>query len=387
MLRSTLSASATAGLVAAGLLSPAATAAPAAAPAYDFEIVADSVEDGFDPFNTGCAPINTAGDIALRAGRVAPDGFNTVDGIYRADAGSDGLVTIAENENRFQFIGNNPSMNDAGEVSFAASLERDGEAIFRGAGGPLTVIARTEPGRFNFFGFDTSVNDEGRVAFKAELDRDDGFDEGLFSGAGNAVATHYRASTSKFDGNDSRPAINDPGDIAFTESVNFEEGVFVTRRAGFRTVSPPDPEVGVGEPELNNLGVLAFERSFSDPTTGDFVTQIVSGRGAPFEIQATTRGRFSFFGFRPPAINNSGIVAFHGTLDDGSTSGVYVGPRPARPVVRTGDVIDGDPVSNVVFCEEGLNDSGQLAFVATLDGPDAPDGVRVVWVRATPTGA
>lgn len=385
MTRSTPFVFAAAGIVAAGLLAPAATAAPVAAAPYEFEIVADSVEDGFDPFNTGCASINTAGDIGFRAGRVAPDGFNTVDGIYRADVGSEGLVTIAENEDRFQFIGNNPSMNDAGQVSFAASLERDGEAILRGAGGPLTVIARTEPGRFNFFGFDTSVNDEGRVAFKAELDRNHGFDESLFSGAGNAVATHDRASTSKFDGSDSQPAINDPGDIAFTESVNFDEGVFVTRRAGFRTVSPPNPEVGVGEPELNNLGVLAFERSFSDPTTGDFVTQIVSGRGAPFEIQATTRGRFSFFGFRPPAINNGAIVAFHGTLDHG-TSGVYVGPRPARPAVRTGDVIDGDPVSNVVFCEEGLNDSGQLAFVATLDDADAPDGVRVVWVRATPNG-
>ncbi|MDQ3663858.1 MAG: hypothetical protein M3353_04265 [Actinomycetota bacterium] len=385
MPRSPLLASALAGLVAAGLLSPAATAAQAAGPAYEFEIVADSVEDRFDPFNTGCASINTAGDIGFRAGRVAPDGFNTVDGIYRADAGSEGLVTIAEHEDRLQSIGNNPSMNDAGQVSFAASLERDGEAILRGAGGPLTVIARTEPGRFNFFGFDTSVNDEGRVAFKAELDRSDGFDEGLFSGAGNAVATHYRASTSKFDGSDSRPAINDPGDIAFTESVNFDDGVFVTRRAGFRTVSPPDPEVGVGRPELNNLGVLAFERSCSDPATDEFVTQIVSGRGAPFEIQASTRGRFSFFGFRPPAINNSGIVAFHGTLDDFNTSGVYVGPRPARPVVRTGDVIDGDPVSNVVFCEEGINDSGQLAFVATLNDPEAPDGTRIVWVRATPT--
>ena len=150
-------------------------------------------------------------------------------------------------------------------------------------------------------------------------------------------------------------------------------------------MSPPDPEVGVGEPELNNLGVLAFERSFSDPATEEFVTEIVSGRSAPFEIQATTRGRFSFFGFRPPAINSSGIVAFHGTLDDNTTSGVYVGPRPARPVVRTGDVVDGDPISNVVFCEEGLNDSGQLAFVATLDDPDAPDGTRIVWVRATPS--
>ena len=40
----------------------------------------------------------------------------------------------------------------------------------------------------------------------------------------------------------------------------------------------------------------------------------------------------------------------------------------------------------MVFCEEGMNDSGQLAFVATLDNPEAPDGTRIVWVRATPIG-
>lgn len=53
--------------------------------------------------------------------------------------------------------------------------------------------------------------------------------------------------------------------------------------------------------------------------------------------------------------------------------------------MRTGDVVDGDPVTNVVFCEEGLNDAGRLAFVATLDDPDALDDFRQVVVRAVPT--
>lgn len=351
------------------------------APGYRYVVVADSVEDGLDPFSFGCASINADGDIAFRAGRPLPDGFNTADGIYRADRGQPGLVTIAENERRFTNIGNNPSLNDLGQVSFAAGLERDGEAIFRGDGQRLTVIARTEPGRFNFFGFDTSVNDAGRVAFKAELDEDDGFDEGMFSGTGDRITTHYRASTSRFDGSDSRPSINDPGAIAFGESVDFEEGIFVTRGAGFRTVSPPDDEVGLGEPQLNDNGTVAFERSFSDPT-GEFVTQIVKGRQEPFAVVADSRGPASSFGFRPPAINNLGQVAYQATLDDGS-SGAFVG-QAATPVVRTGDVVDGDPVSNVVLCEEGLNDAGRLALVLTLDDAAAPDGVRIVVVRAVP---
>jgi hypothetical protein len=122
---------------------------------YTFTKVADSVEDGFDPSSFGCAAINAPGDIAFRAGRLAPDGFNTTPGIYRANA--DGtLRTIAEDPKRFRFIGSNPSINDSGQVSFAARLDGgnkdDTEAILRGEGKKLTTIASTAD-EFNFFGF------------------------------------------------------------------------------------------------------------------------------------------------------------------------------------------------------------------------------------------
>jgi hypothetical protein len=142
------------------------TASPAAAAEYSFVKVADSVEDGLDPFSFGCSSVNARGDVAFRAGRVAEDGFNVTDGIYRVDASDGSLVTIVEDEKRFDFIGRNPSMNDLGEVSFAANLDRGDEAIFRGNGKKLVEIASTAD-EFNFFGFDTSVNDGGVVAFKA----------------------------------------------------------------------------------------------------------------------------------------------------------------------------------------------------------------------------
>ena len=224
------------------------------APQYTFTEVANSVEDGFDPFNFGCAAINTRGDIAFRAGRPAPDG-NTIDGIYRANA--DGtLTTIAEDQRRFDSIGNNPSINDSGQVSFAAILEggkkSDTEAILRGDGKKLTTIATTAD-QFRFFGFDTSINNSGEVAFAAELDEEFGSDEGLFSGSGGkrGVTTHYLTSTDvsldgqpeRFAGSDSRPSINDTGNIAFVESVqpDFDRGIFVGREGQFTTVVAPDP--------------------------------------------------------------------------------------------------------------------------------------------------
>ena len=91
-----------------------------------------------------------------------------------------------------------------------------------------------------------------------------------------------------------------------------------------------------------------------------------------------TRGEFAFFDFRPPSLNNSGDVAFQATLDDG-TDGIFVGSDPiADRVISTGDTLDGSPVQDLTFCEEGLSDSGELAFVATLESS------RVAVFRATP---
>ncbi|HYZ10296.1 MAG TPA: choice-of-anchor tandem repeat NxxGxxAF-containing protein, partial [Actinomycetota bacterium] len=168
-----------------------ALALPAHAQGFTFVKLVDSTEDGFDPFSFGCATINAGGQVAFRAGRLAPDGFNTVPGIYRVDA--DGtLTTIVEDQKRFGFIGRNPSMNDGGEVSFAARIDEgkkpDTESILRGSGKKLTTIASTAD-QFNFFGFDTSISNAGEVAFKVELDPEFDFDEGLFSGAGKNVIT------------------------------------------------------------------------------------------------------------------------------------------------------------------------------------------------------
>jgi hypothetical protein len=360
---------------------------PARAQDFTFTKLADSTEDGFEAFSFGCATINASGAVAFRAGRLAPDGFNTIPGIYRVDP--DGtLTTIVEDQKRFGFIGRNPSMNDAGEVSFAARIDGgkkpDTESILRGAGKKLTTIASTAD-EFNFFGFDTSISNTGEVAFKAELDEEFGFDEGLFSGSGRDVTTHYLASTSKFDGNDSRPSINNLGDIAFDESIDFEQGVFAGREEVFVTIAAPDPDVSVQEPTFNDAGTAAFVRSFVDPISGEFVEEIVTGNGGPLTTVADTRGAFSSFGFRPPSLNTAGDVAFHATLDDFTTSGIFVGHDPvADRIVATGDTLDGASVQNLTFCEEGLSDSGELAFIAQLADSDDPNGFRMAVFRAAP---
>jgi hypothetical protein len=368
-------------LVTLGLLS----ATPAVAQGFSFTKVADSAQDGFDPFSFGCVSINAPGDVAFRAGRLAPDGFNVTDGIYRANAGDGTITTIVEDERRFDFVGRNPSMNDSGEVSFAANLDKGDQAILLGGGKKPTTIASTAK-QFNFFGFDTSVNDSGVVAFKAELDPEFNFDEGLFSGSGGKITTHYRASTSDFDGDDSRPSINNLGAIAFDESINFDDGIFVTSNGGFTVIAAPDPDRSVQEPTLNDAGTAAFETSFVDPATGEFVSAIVTGNGGPLSTVASTEGPIGSFGFRPPSIKNDGDVAFLATVDDFVTSEIQVRTAAGfERVIGTGDVLDGATVQSLTFCEEGLSDTGQVAFAATLEDAGVPEGFRVAVFRATPS--
>jgi hypothetical protein len=381
-------------LTAALVLSALVPGASAAASKYTFTNVADSARDGFDPNAFACASINDRGGIAFKAGRTSADGLNSFDGIYRANADGS-LTTIAEDpeRERFGFLGNNPSMNDLGQVSFAANLAPESEqAILRGDGASLTTIATTT-GQFRFFGFDTSVNNGGEVAFKAERDPEFDSDEGLFSGTGGALTTHYLSSADisldgaeqRFGGDDSRPSINNAGEIAFDESVQpgFDGGVFAGREGSFRTVEAPDPNRQVREPVLNDGGTAAFETSFFDES-GQFVTAIVADDGPIQTTVADTNGPFGFFGFRPPSLNDDGDVAFAASPDDFSSTGIFVGADAKRDrVISTGDRLDGGIVSHLGFCEEGLSDSRRLAFVAGLD-PSKGTGSRTAVFSATP---
>jgi hypothetical protein len=111
----------------------------------------------------------------------------------------------------------------------------------------------------------------------------------------------------------------------------------------------------------------------------------VTGSGGPLTTEADTNGPFGFFGFRPPSINANGDIAFLAHPDDFESHAIFVGPNAKKDrVISTGDKLDGGIVSSISFCEEGLNDSGALTFVANLDDPNTPFGFRTAVFRATP---
>lgn len=367
------------------LIGPPATivlgpAGPAHAASYSFEVVADSA-DGFDPFAFGCAAINDTGQVAFRGGRVTAD-FTQIPGVYRVDA--DGRIrVIAENRARFDFIGFNPSLNDQGVVSFAATVGDGGpgfEAILVGAGANRLLVIADTRGQFASFGFDTSINNRREVAFKAELDDSD---EGLFSRRPTgSLTTHYLAASSVFDGTDSRPAINTGGDVAFEETVGGQPGVFIGQEGLFQPIVAR--AANVSAPTLNDGGQSAFYRVVND---GDrsIVEVLRAQAGGPRTLVADTRTTFTDFGFRPPALSENGDVAFLAIQSDFVTAGIFVGPDPlADRVITVDDVIAGQDVNSLRFCEEGLNAAGQLTFVADLQDPQTLDAHTAV-IRATPS--
>jgi hypothetical protein len=368
-----------------------AFAAPAhAGGAYVFTKVVDSVADGFNPETLGisCPSINAGGDIAFKSDKGA------VEGIYRANAVGVPLTTIAEAPgDEFTLLANeNPSMSDFGEVSFGAILSADGgQAVMRGNGTSLTTIARTgtEEGFTSFD--DTSINDHGEVAFNGRLGSIT--PRGLFSGSGGATTTHYLDTLDvsvdgtpgrRFNATEDRPSINDAGNIAFLDQIQgtSDQHIFRGQEESFTTISASDPPRADTPPLLNDAGTVAWQTGFPDENGSD-VRAIVTGDGlGPATRVVDSSGAFNVF--NSYAINNAGTVAFSATLDDDELQhpAIYVGPSPKKGrVIGVGDKLDGGTVAGVRFCEEGLNDSGQLAFAAEIE--DRNGDVRAGVFRAT----
>jgi hypothetical protein len=331
--------------------------APTQAQGYEFTKIVDS-NNGFDPFSFGCPAINDTGVVAFRATR-----NSGITGIFLGTGGR--LTTIADQNDGFGFIGFHPSINNQGQVSFAAGVQTGGEAIMRGDANGLTTIASTEDGPFNFFGFNTSINNAGAVAFK---------DEGLFVGNGEQIETRYLGSSSRFGGDDSRPSINDAGQVAFFEYLDDGgQGIFVSSDGSFITIADDSGPIDFPtEPTINAAGVVIF-LAFLDNAQ----EAIFTGSGGPLTTVVDSTGPFRFFGFGGPALNDQGQAAFSASLDT-DEQGLFIGPDPvADRVIGTGDALDGSTVTNVVFCREGLNNRGQLAFQAQLADE------RTVIFRAT----
>lgn len=366
------------------------SSAVAAEGEYTFAKVLDNARS-YDPTMFGCAAINARGDIVTKAGRLrSPQGeAGATELIIRAIAGGGVRTVVNEDVAGFSSLGRHPKINDKGQVSFWARGQAPGSGAFiaRAQGGPVDIIASTQPaqgqsGEYRFFGADTTIDNLGTVAFRGELDNND---LGMWSGQGGAITTHYLQSEDRFSGSFSGVSINDDGQIAFEERSNSQNGIFRGANGNFTTIAST-PGHFSHSPSVNELGTVAFHDTAFDETGQVF--SVITGSGGQLSTVADSTGPFARFPFRGPAINNNGDVAFKAELDSNDffspPSGIFTGSDPITDrVIGTGDTLHGAVVSDIVFCEDGLNNAGQLAFTAYFEDPDTFERRAAVY-RATP---
>ncbi len=309
----------------------------------------------------GFASINDGGTVAFSAA-LDTDNNDIMDGsgIFISDGTT--TTTIADSSGGFSLFGP-PSITDGGAVAFWASLDAGGNGIFSSDGTTTTTIADTS-GPLGSFGTNPSVNDAEAVAFQANLN--------IFTGSGGSTTTI--ADTSGPFSFLNFPSITNTGTVAFQAFLDAGgSGIFMSDGTTTTTVVDSSSTFSAFNfPVTNNGGTVTFLGFLNGGGSGIFT----SNGGTATTIADTTAGSFSFF-VNAASINDGGAVAFQAFFTGGN--GIFTGPDPvADKVIAIGDPLSGSTVTTVIFSREGLNDMGQVAFVASL-----ADGRQGVY-RADP---
>jgi len=294
--------------------------------------------------------------------------------------------------------------NRNGAVAFFASLIRSeaDEGLFIAEGdhiGKIAAIGDVIPSGERIADFTErpklALNATGAVAFVAALagGRATG---GVFIAAkgelepaalsGGAAPDIPTGTLTSFEG----PVLDDAGAVAFLASVRRGRGsadAIFEHRSGLlrKLVAAGDdaPEGGVfaglGAPMMNNHHAIAFPAIVEQgPVLGGlYVAEegrvrlaLAAGSAAP------NGGIFAKFS-EQVAINDAGTIAFSAVLRQGGPqSGVFVlDDRTARAIAATGDPAPGGGTFAAFLSLPALGQSGEVAFVAAVDGGSTPLGV------------
>ncbi|QDS97003.1 DUF7453 family protein [Adhaeretor mobilis] len=251
-----------------------------------------------------------------------------------------------------------PVLSDDGAAAFLASLtgttgnSNDDSGLFVGSGKtPVVQIARegqpAPDANGELAGFlSPAINNTGQVAVRASLRRTSGGssdDFAILRGDGSgplALIAREGQPTLSGDGIFSRlfdPIINDLGEVAFFTQLGDTRGGFNDYAAVYRS--------------NGSSGLIKIART-QDPAPG---------------------GQGNFAALGTPAFNNSNEAAFVGLLaglsgSSNTENGIFRGDgdSPLEQIVRGGQQAPGNNGAFSSFSDIGLNESGQVAFLATL---------------------
>lgn len=331
------------------------------------------------------------------------------------------------------------SVNGAGQVALGVALSgpgvtpSNGFAIVAGFPGSLAVIARygdqiagLPPATvFSQFSGRTTFNDTGQAAFWGYATRNSTTFQGIWRGTPGNLAlvaseggTAGYGDTVQFDGFSNTLSLNAAGNVAFMARLRGtgvttanSNGIWMASSAGVTPVARESEHaqgfpVGVSfqaftfdSPGFNSSGQIAFQSYLQGPgmnssnnqtlwvgTPGALTAFARTGELAP---GAGTGLRFNAFQ-RPPVINDNGQVAFTSRLSSGQF-GFWAGnPTSLSLVAREGaqapGTAPGVTFTNIGFDAPMLNDLGQVAFDALLQGPGVTvDNRKGIWA-SDPSG-
>jgi Ca2+-binding RTX toxin-like protein len=365
---------------------------------YNYVPISDSVSSPYTSFTNPA--INEQGDVAFEA-------FVSTDlppfGIFSANSESSTNIIdnsqVFFNEGAFQPVFE-PSINSSGKVSFANNetsqltdengnvildennqpiIQLDKSTIKIGDGEEVTTLVESNVPSETFGG--SEINDRGTVLYvagnlldipvdspvatriytiseegtKTEIASTDGifnsFDVGIDTIGGDGPVTSLDIS----------PSINENDEVAFNAGLDTGgQGVFVYD-GETKEIANSDGEFDqFSSPDINDDGAIAFLAQRDDGSRG-----IYTNTYGETKTLVDDSSNFSSFNSQP-AFNNNGEVAFFAELDDGS-SGIFVASEiGSEKIIGVGDELAGSTVEELVIVQEGLNDSGQVAFQAKL---------------------
>ncbi len=378
--------------------------APASASVYTFTNVLDSTQQQIST-NTLClAPsINSTGTLAFLAGS------GSARGIYKGSGGALTLVadtTFGGQARLFDETScHGPSINDAGDVAFYASVPSAAlDGIYVGNGGAVATVADSS-GAFAMFSAGSAmpyvmINESGDIPFVARFDLSG--PEALYVGDTTGVSPLYDSGNSSWVTYENGPSINDAGNVAFFAlTSNFSsDGLFVgnggtpsqrfDRNSAWCSLSL--------ETGINSLGSASYAGELGTNCVGDTLIYLASATGSAPLVS----GPVVPFWFDPPSFNNNGGIAFNGG-PLGGPNGIYTGGQNSSAVIRIGDPLFSSTVTSVQIGRQGLNDSGHVAFwykladgrsgyaranlIPDFDGDGLSDSLDNCPFKANPTQA
>jgi len=345
--------------------------AVAAHPSFLFTRIAD---DTGPIAEIGVAPvaINDAGQVAFLAN------LSTGKPAVFVGSGST-LTTVADTSSVFQSIGfadlfnrarpthGFPTINGLGQAIFGALRTNNVSGVFVGAG--AISIADSTTGPITFEGDPYSSGSGSLTVVQADIVIANRLRQAILVGNGGSLIRIADTSTT-FAVLDADPRINRDGQVAFHGILrDGREGIFIGNGGALTTIADTSgPYASFSDaPAISDNGQVLFQATLKATTDTPEISGLFLSSAGQIKTVANDTGHFASFGFAP-AINTQGQIAFLGTTKSGQV-GVFAGTdEKLDRVVAIGDALDGSTVVDlsVLSFRTGLNNSGQIAFIAGL---------------------